>query len=126
MKRMSIAFLILALILGVSLLNGVYLGRTARTLNILLAQSCAAVSAGNWEQAMELTTQAEDQWESQNTYHRIVLHHETTDEIETGFSEAKAYIRGEDDAEALGALEQLAERLSIMAEMEQPRLASVF
>ncbi len=87
MKRLWISLaILLALFLG-CLWNIHYVSQISGQLVSSLNEAEAAAKSGNWQEAQQLTRQAQQRWEQVSPYLYVTQCHSTTDEINTGFRE---------------------------------------
>ena len=118
MKRLWIALAILLFLFGATLLHVSYLGRLTRELTALLAEAERQAEAGHWEQAGELTRQAQSYWDAQKGYLYVVLRHSDTDQVHIGFREVLEFIYCQEGGEYSAANAKLVAQIELLHEME--------
>lgn len=119
MKRMTISLAILLLLTGLGVWNCRYLERISSGIADSLMQAEQRGEAGDWAEAERLTRKAQSDWNSANLYLYIVLRHDYTDEVDTGFREVLALIQWQETPEYASANGELLGQVLHFSEAEQ-------
>lgn len=119
MKRMTISLAILLLLAGLGLWNCRYLEHIATGIADSLSQAEQCAESGDWEAAERLTRKAQSDWDDANLYLYIVLRHDYTDEVDTGFREVLALIQWQETPEYASANGELLGQVLHFSEAEQ-------
>ena len=119
MKRLWISAALLGLLFFSSLYNAAQVSRLSQRLSSQLNQAEAAVTAGDWDTAEQLTLEAMDQWEQAEGYFSFVLCHADTDEVSTGFQEVLGFIQYQSSPEYDSANGTLVAKVEHLAEVER-------
>ncbi len=126
MRRLWISLAMLAVLLGLTLLNTYSLRNYTQELTALRAQAEACAADGDWDAAADKTEAALDRWRERETYLHMVMHHQDTDAILLDFQEVLQFIHHrEDGGEYAAANARLITRLSLLYEMEQLNLKNL-
>jgi uncharacterized membrane-anchored protein YhcB (DUF1043 family) len=110
---------ILVGVLVASILNGIYFTSGAKQAMALLEEAQGQVEAEQWEEAVSLAQQAEEEWMSQDFYHHLVLSADILDELAEEFQELRHFLAAQDAPEAQAAAGRLITRLDLAAREEQ-------
>lgn len=125
MKRLWIAVILLAALLGATLANAWYLGRLTGELTAALEESEALAEAGDWPGAQAATEAAFRRWNDHEIYLHILLRHADTDLIYAGFQEALEYLDCREAGEYSASNARLILRLGLLSEAERLTLKNV-
>ena len=126
MKRLFCSLFLIAILLAGTSLHVWYLTSQAQSLSQQLSQADAAVQQGDWEQALQLTQQAWEQWEHQMFYLHTTLHHADIDAVSTSFQEALAVLeRQEQPGEHAAINARILYQLDLLVEEELPSLKNI-
>ena len=125
MRRLWISVGILLFLLGGSLFNAWYAKELTGGMEQRLRLAQQLTEQDQWEQALVLTQEVYDQWESRHFYLHATMRHSDTDQILRGFRTVMEYLRlqGPDQYNAANA--DLITQLELLAEMEQPSVVNV-
>lgn len=126
MSRTRICIVILTALLSVSLLNGIYLRFITDTLVAPLEEAETFASNGDWENAMELTRQAEENWNRHQLYFCTTLRREDTDLVELNFSQIEPLLRWQEQAEYHAANAALISSIHLLNGTESLDLKNIF
>ena len=85
MSRFWIALSLLLTMLGLSLVNAVYLTDLAESITVRLQAAEEMAERDAWDQADAITTQCLNDWNGYHTYLHIISRHSDTDEILISF-----------------------------------------
>ena len=125
MKRLWISVGLLLLLLGGSLLNAWYAERLTDGMEERLRLSQALARQDRWEEALFVTREVYDQWQSLHFYLHSTMRHSDTDQILRGFRTVLEYLRLEEPDQYNAANADLITQLELLAEMEQPSVVNV-
>lgn len=125
MRRLWISVGLLLLLLGGSLFNAWYAKELTDTMGEQLRLAQQMTKTGRWEQALALTQQVYDQWESRHFYLHSTMRHSDTDQILRGFRTVIEYLRLQEPDQYNAANADLITQLELLAEMEQPSVVNV-
>ena len=125
MKRLWIAVLLLAALLGATLANAWYLGHLTGELTTALEEAEKLAEGGDWTGAQAATEDAFQRWNSHEIYLHILLRHADTDQIYAGFQEALEYLDCREAGEYSAANARLMLRLGLLSEAERLTLKNV-
>ena len=125
MKRLWISVGLLLLLLGGSLFNAWYAKELTDTMGQQLRFAQQMTEMGRWEQALALTQEVYDQWESRHFYLHSTMRHSDTDQILRGFRTVIEYLRLQEPDQYNAANADLITQLELLAEMEQPSVVNV-
>lgn len=125
MKKLWLAALALALIFLLTLINAAAIHDRTDVLADALRQAEAAALSGDWDTAMKLTRQAQEQWQEDAGYFYLVLRHSDTDAVHTGFQETLAQLGQKETAEYAAANARLTAQLLLLADMEALTLKNI-
>lgn len=125
MRRLWISVGLLLLLLGGSLFNAWYAKELTDTMGDQLRLAQQMTETGRWEQALALTQEVYDQWESRHFYLHSTMRHSDTDQILRGFRTVMEYLRLQEPDQYNAANADLITQLELLAEMEQPSVVNV-
>lgn len=125
MKRLWISVGLLLLLLGGSLFNAWYAKELTDTMGEQLRLAQQMTQTGQWEQALDLTQEVYDHWESRHFYLHSTMRHSDTDQILRGFRTVMEYLRLQEPDQYNAANADLITQLELLAEMEQPSVVNV-
>lgn len=125
MKRLVISLLILLLLTTAGFSNTAHLNTITDTLSQLLEEAESAGESGDWERARETTQTAQEYWQRSAAYLYIVLRHDYTDDVNTGFSEVLELIEWEETPEYAAANGELIAQVEHLSEAEQLTLKNL-
>lgn len=118
MKPFWISSLILAAMIALLLLNAQHLKQLVEPLQEQLTQAGELANAGDWEKAIEMTSQVHDTWHSKRVYLHTTLPHANIDRINLLLDEAKAYLEHQKIGEYYAINQTLINQLELLYEME--------
>jgi hypothetical protein len=87
----GIAILVALLILGIAIAAG--MGNVHEGISDLLEQDATAAELGNWQQAEELTRQAEGKWQQYHHFTAAFADHTPMDELDGLFAELMIFLK---------------------------------
>lgn len=125
MRRLWISVGLLLVLLGGSLFNAWYAKELTDAMGEQLRLAQQMTEAGRWEQALTLTQEVYDQWESRHFYLHSTMRHSDTDQILRGFRTVLEYLRLQEPDQYNAANADLITQLELLAEMEQPSVVNV-
>ena len=125
MKRLTVALVLLAVVLGATLFHSRYLDRLTGGFCEQLQQAAALAGRENWSRALELTEQTLTEWESQDFYLHVMLRHTDIDAIRQTFHEVIESLRLAEPDQYTAANAKLITQLELLAEAERPDLKNV-
>ena len=125
MKSILFPTSLLALILILSLLNGVFVDRAVNRWDTILSQAEDSASAGDWDSAREAMHTFQEQWDAYQTYLHIVERHEELDDAQTLFLRTAVLAQQEELTTFLTEIQDLRAQLSLLLEMEQLTVKNV-
>ena len=125
MKRLYIAAALLALLLGLSLVNGWYSERLTGEMREQLRQAQRLAEEEDWGRAETVTRQVYEDWQNRHFYFHTTMRHSDTDQVLRGFRTVLEYVRLQEPDQYNAANADLITQLELLAEMEQPSVANV-
>ena len=125
MKRLYIAAALLALLLGLSLVNGWYSERLTGEMREQLRQAQRLAEEEDWGRAEAVTRQVYEDWQNRHFYFHTTMRHSDTDQVLRGFRTVLEYVRLQEPDQYNAANADLIAQLELLAEMEQPSAANV-
>ena len=125
MKRLYIAAALLALLLGLSLVNGWYSERLTGEMREQLRQAQRLAEEEDWGRAEAVTRQVYEDWQNRHFYLHTTMRHSDTDQVLRGFRTVLEYVRLQEPDQYNAANADLIAQLELLAEMEQPTLTNV-
>ena len=120
MSRLWLALSLLLTILGISLVNAVYLTGLTDSITERLQAAEEMAERGAWEQANTITTQCLSDWNSYHTYLHIIARHSDTDDILISFRSVLQSLKLRDLDEYAAENLELITQIALLAEIEQP------
>ncbi|MCI8479125.1 MAG: DUF4363 family protein [Oscillospiraceae bacterium] len=125
MKRLWIAIAILLAIFSASIWNARFLAGFLSDLNELLVQAETSAESGRWEEALQLTSQAQERWKSHDAYLHTVLRHADLDQVDTSFGEVQEFLQCQEQGEYSASNAKLMTQLMLIWEAEQLTLQNI-
>lgn len=125
MKRLYIAAALLALLLGASLVNGVYAEKITGDMREQLRQAQVHAEQGDWGKAEALTRQVYEDWQSRHFYFHTTMRHSDTDQVLRAFRTVLEYLKLQEPDQYNAANADLMAQLELLAEMEQATVTNV-
>lgn len=125
MKRIVIAAAILLFTFAATLGHSFYIASFTKDLTALLEAAEIQAENEDWETAGILTQNAQDQWTDSDAYLHILLRHNDTDSVYTGFREVAEFIQCEESGEYSAANARLIAELELLSEAEQLTLKNI-
>ncbi|MCD7754003.1 MAG: DUF4363 family protein [Clostridiales bacterium] len=119
MRRLSISVVILLLLFGAGLWNISLLEGISGRLAPQLEHAEALAETGDWDGAEELTLAAKDEWEAAASYLYVVLRHDYTDEVNTGFYKVLELLQWQETPEYAAANGELVAQVQHLSEAER-------
>lgn len=119
MKQLWISFSLLALICVATIAHSLYLSAFTLELTDLLTQAETQGQQDDWEQALELTRQAQQRWEEHSTYLHTTLRHADIDNVYLFFLQVEGFLKGRETGEYSAANAALIGQLDLLREQEQ-------
>ena len=96
MKRLWIAAALLALLLGISLVNGRYAQSLTGDMTKQLRQAQSLTEQGDWDRAESVTRQVYEDWQGHHFYFHTTMRHSDTDQVLRTFRQVMEYLRLQD------------------------------
>lgn len=125
MKRVWIAIALLLVILAGTLYHDFYVNQLIGEITGLLEQAEVQAEQGEWASAEESAQLATHRWEERDAYLHVMLPHEQTNQIHTGFRQVAEFIQCREAAEYFAANACLITNLELLAEAEQLSLKNI-
>ena len=125
MKRLWAAVAVLILLLASAILTGRWTQSVTEDLIVQLQSAQELTREDDWEQALEITEQVMQKWQSQNLPLHALLRHTETDEIWLSLQAVIEYLKLQEMDQYAAANAQLVTQLELLAEMERPSLENV-
>ena len=120
MSRFWIALSLLLTMLGVSLVNAVYLTDMTESITLRLQTAEEMAEGESWDQADAITTQCLNDWNGYRTYLHIISRHSDTDAILISFRSVLQSLKLREMDEYAAANLELITQITLLAELEQP------
>ena len=125
MKRLYIAAALLALLLGLSLVNGWYSERLTGEMREQLRQAQRLAEEEDWGRAEDVTRQVYEDWQNRHFYFHTTMRHSDTDQVLRAFRQVLEYLRVQEPDQYNAANADLMAQLELLAEMEQASVVNV-
>ena len=125
MKRLYIAAALLALLLGLSLVNGWYSERLTGEMREQLRQAQRLAEEEDWGRAEAVTRQVYEDWQNRHFYFHTLMRHSDTDQVLRAFRQVLEYLRLQEPDQYNAANADLMAQLELLAEMEQASVVNV-
>lgn len=125
MKRLTVALVLLAAVLGATVFHSRHLSRLTDGFCRQLSHAAELAAHDNWPQALELTEQTLTDWEKQDFYLHVLLRHTDIDAIRLTFHEVMEYLRLTEPDQYTAANARLITQLELLAEAEQLNLKNI-
>lgn len=126
MKRLWIAVGIIVLLTGLTLGNIGYLDQFTQSLTQTLTRAQTCAEDGDWNQALLLTEQAQEEFECRSFYLHVALRHGDIDAVEVTFREVLEFLKHpEQTGEYTAANARLMAQLGLLFESEQPSIKNI-
>ncbi len=119
MRALIIPAAVLAAVLAFALWSGCYIQNQAEAWTALLGEADQAAGEERWEETEQRLQQSYDSWQKSRTFLHTVVEHDDLDEVETLFAAAFAACDEEDIPDFHTALNQLSEKLNLLAETQE-------
>ena len=126
MSKYLTAALLLALLLGGSLLNARHVDRLTEELIARIDEVCALAERGETEKARAASEAAEGLWRAAEGYTSVFVRHAESDAVTDAFGDLYSALCEENAAAARGAARKLRSHLRSVARMEHISLGTVF
>lgn len=126
MKKETFAVLLLALLLGLSILNAWALDKITGRLIGTMDACRSSIDAENWDDAAKQAETALDYWGKKGAYTHIVLRHSEIDALTENFYRLLERIYSRDGAAASCEARLTMEALESMSSIEKLRPGSIF
>lgn len=125
MKRGWIAVGLLAAMVALAGWHVSALNALTEELGGALERAEALAEAGDWDQALRLTQEAQGRWEGKRGYLHVTLDHAVTDQITAGFAETLELLECQEAGEYSAASARLKTQLELLGEGERPTLENL-
>lgn len=125
MKRIWVAAAILVLLFTGTMIHSFYISSVTEQITTILHEAEIKAENGEWESAMRLTETAQEKWSVRDAYLYIMLRHNETDNVYTGFREVAEFIQCQEGGEYSAANARLIAELELLAEAEQLTLKNI-
>lgn len=125
MKRLYIAAALLALLLGLSLVNGWYSERLTGEMREQLRQAQRLAEEEDWGRAEAVTRQVYEDWQNRHFYFHTTMRHSDTDQVLRAFRTVLEYLQLQEPDQYNAANADLMAQLELLAEMEQASVVNV-
>ena len=119
MKRGWIGLGLLLILLVAGLLVTGHMGRNHRKISRELDMAAAHALAGDWEEALEETRDAWEDWEEGWHFSAAFADHEPMEEIDALFAQLEAYRKTRDAVAFAAVCRQLAKQVEAMGDAHQ-------
>ena len=116
---------VLAILLGFSLLNSVYICGEVSRWQVQLRQADALAQSNRWEDASSTLADSYRDWQTRQTYLHIVSEHDAINDAEAMYRRAAAFAAVKEDSEFRAELADLIDQLRLLSEMEQCSIKNV-
>lgn len=124
MKKEIIAIAILIIIPVAAVLNLNYINKVTHGLMAELDEAKECMSSGNVEEAEKLVSESLQKWLAKDQYAELYLRHDEVSHVTTSYFQLLAGVERRDATPAM--FEAVVESLDGLAEIEHPKLSSIF
>lgn len=125
MKRITLCFILLFALLGISLAGIFHLKGCTETLSVALDEIIDDMKSGNAELAYQKTEEAKDFWEENNVYTFVYINQEKLFEIDSCFAKILGQAKENSD-EAISECLSLKTYISLLYHTQLPILENIF
>lgn len=125
MRALTIPAAVLAAVLAFALWTGVYIQGRAEAWTDLLQEADRLAGEERWEETAEQLRRSYNSWKESRTFLHTVVEHDDLDEVETFFAAAFAACDEEDIPDFHTALNQLSEKLRLLAETQEISIKNI-
>lgn len=126
MKRVIIAAILLAAVLGLSIFSHFSLMNACDSLTAALTDVRTAARNGDENELKILTEKALIQWQKEKTLFHILIHHNLMTELETSMKKAEYYTAAGEIEEVYAEAENCIENISHIKESSTPSISNIF
>lgn len=126
MRQLWVAAAILLVMVGLLSWNMFWLQEVTDPIREDLAQGAAAVQAGDWDQAVQRTSQAQQRWRQEQDRLRLVQVHGEIDEVSALLGELEGILAQRETGEYLAVNRRAAEKLESIQRSERLSLENLF
>ncbi|MCI2056076.1 MAG: DUF4363 family protein [Oscillibacter sp.] len=125
MKPLLPPILLLAVLLGFSLVNCSYMVRQTTRWDAELQEADRLAEDERWDEAGQTLSKGYRDWSSHQTYLHIVVKHEEVDGAQTMYLRANAFLQEQELSEFRAELADLRSQLQLLAEMERISIKNI-
>jgi thioredoxin-like negative regulator of GroEL len=125
MKTWLIPAVLLTVVLGLSLLNSVYLSNQCDAWTSQLQKAEQAAAAEDWAAAAEHLDEFRASWDKRQTYLHILIVHEELDNAQSLLERCSVLAQEADSVEFRGGIAELISQLRLLNEMEKLSIKNV-
>jgi len=126
MRRLLLSLALIAALIGLSGLHVIHLEKLTGTLIAQVRQTEDLVTAQRWNEAAQLLSEAQREWETHAFYLHVTLRHTEIDGIRACLYEVQSYLSSqEDEAECLAVSARLINQLELLLEAELPTIKNL-
>lgn len=126
MRQLWVAAAILLVMVGLLSWNMFWLQGVTDPIREDLAQGATAVQAGDWDQAVQRTSQAQQRWRQEQDRLRLVQVHGEIDEVSALLGELEGILAQRETGEYLAVNHRAAEKLESIQRSEKLSLENLF
>lgn len=125
MRALYIPAAVLAALLAFALWTGCYVQGQTETWTALLDEADRLAGQERWEETAQQLQRSYDSWQKSRTFLHTITEHDDLDEVETLFAAAFAACDEEDVPDFHTALNQLSEKLTLLAETQEISIKNI-
>lgn len=125
MKRITLCFVLLSVLLGISVAGIFHLKSCTETLSVTLDEIIENSRSGNADLALKKAEFAKDYWEKNNVYTFIYINQEKLYEIDSSFAKILGLCKENSD-EAISECLSLKTYISLLYHTQLPILENIF
>jgi hypothetical protein len=126
MRKMTTAFLILALLIAGWVTESVALGTMSKNMTEKLDMVCAALESDNFSEAAILTDDFCDSWYKSESWVAMLATHDTVDEISRNAAKMKTYSKSGGKDDSIATVSETKELLNELERKTHVNLMNIF
>ncbi len=126
MKRVIISVILLAAVLGLSIVSHFTLMNTCDSLTAALTDVRSAARNGDMQDLEICVENVLEQWQGDKTVFHILIHHNLMTELETSMKKAEYYCAAGETDNVYTEAENCIENISHIKESSTPSLSNIF
>lgn len=125
MRALTIPAAVLAAVLAFALWSGCYVQGRTEVWTALLGEADRLAGEERWQETAQQLRRSYESWQESRTFLHTIVEHDDLDEVETFFAAAFAACDEEDIPDFHTSLNQLAEKLTLLAETQEISIKNI-